>query len=274
MRWLSRTRYDPIAALMSSDNEAIVFHVRRDLLGDKVGPVRRLWDLPDVRRRLRKQKPGGFFEYPGNRPHVYPEHHYPLLETWKQFRFLVEQYGFNKRHPAGREAAEFLFSCQTADGDIRGLIANQHATYYTGAIMALLIKAGYAHDPRIERGFKWLLSMRQDDGGWTVPLQTVELTPADIYRLTSEPADPVKLDRSKPFAHNCTGMVIRAFAAHPQRRRSAAARTAAKLLKTRFLKPDVYSSYKAAAYSDCRNTWRADCIGILGVRELGQRMDL
>ena len=50
-----------------------------------------------------------------------------------------------------RKAAEFLFSCQKEEGDIRGFLANQYATYYTGAIMALLIKAGYEDDPRIER---------------------------------------------------------------------------------------------------------------------------
>jgi len=38
--------------------------------------------------------------------------------------------------------------------------------YYSGAIMGLLIQAGYQTDPRIEKGFQWLLCTRQDDGGW------------------------------------------------------------------------------------------------------------
>jgi len=41
-----------------------------------------------------------------------------------------------------------------------GFIGNQYAPYYT-ARDALLIKAGYADDPRIEKAFQWLLSMRQ-----------------------------------------------------------------------------------------------------------------
>jgi hypothetical protein len=33
------------------------------------------------------------------------------------------------------------------------MLANQYAPYYTGALMSLLIKAGYIDDPRIDRGF-------------------------------------------------------------------------------------------------------------------------
>lgn len=38
--------------------------------------------------------------------------------------------------------------------------------------MELQIKAGYTDEPRIEKGFKGLLSVRQDDGGWANPLRT------------------------------------------------------------------------------------------------------
>jgi hypothetical protein len=27
-------------------------------------------------------------------------------------------------------------------------------------------------DPRLEKGFRWLISMREDDGGWAVPILT------------------------------------------------------------------------------------------------------
>jgi hypothetical protein len=56
----------------------------------------------------------------------------------------------------------------THEGDIRGMLGNQYAPYYTGAMLSLLIKAGFAHDPRIEKGMRWLLKMRQDDGGWVI----------------------------------------------------------------------------------------------------------
>ena len=128
------------------------------------------------------------------------------------------------------------------------MLANQYATYYTGAILALIIQAGYADDPRVEKCFQWLLAMKQNDGGWTIPILTHKLDRATQYRLTSEFAEPLEPDRSKPFSHNWTGLVLRAFAVHPSYRNSEAAKVAGKLLKSRFFQPDVYTSYHAARY--------------------------
>ena len=245
--WRRYLRFDPIPALLASREEALQYFVRRDLLEEEVGPVCRLWQLPAAQRILRKQLPDGSWDRPV-RTKKHEAINYPLIETWKQFRFLVEMYGFNREDPATGRAAEFLFSCQTEDGDIRGFIANQYAIYYTGAVMALLIQAGYEEDQRIEKGFQWLLSMRQDDLGWSGPIITRDFDGETMYRLTSEYAEPVEPDRSKPFSHNWTGMVLRAFAAHGTYRRSEAAKIGAKLLKSRFFQPDRYTSYQAASY--------------------------
>jgi hypothetical protein len=245
-RWRRQLRFDPIPALLSSGDEALQYFVRRDLLGEEVGSVCRVWQLPGAQKILRKQQPGGSWDRSGKKKH--PDVNYRLIETWKQFRFLVEVYGFNREDPSAERAAEFLFSCQTEDGDIRGFLANQYATYYTGAILSLLIKAGYEDDPRTEKGFQWLLSMRQDDLGWSVPILTHDFDRDTMYRLTSQYAEPVEPDRSRPFSHNWTGMVLRAFAAHSTYRRSEAAKTAASLLKSRFFQPDCYTSYQAASY--------------------------
>lgn len=246
--WIARLRFDPVNPLLSSDNEAIRYFARRDLLKEKVPPVHRLWEILEVKRILRKQQDGGSWKYPGKKNVAYPAHHYSLLETWKRFRLLVERYELTREHANAKRAAEFLFSCQTEDGDIRGFIGNQYATYYTGAVIGLLVRAGCEDDPRAERAFKWLLSMRQNDGGWTVPILTHRLDRETMYRLTSQYAEPVEPDRSKPFSHNWTDMALRAFAAHPRYRKSKEARAAANLLKSQFFKPDYYSSYGAASY--------------------------
>jgi hypothetical protein len=245
-RWRKQLVCDPLPPLLASGDEALHYFVRRDLLRENVGSVGALWELPAARKILRKQLPDGSWLRPGGGRH--PAINHSLIETWRQFRFLVEQYGMTREHPQARRAAEFLFSCQTGQGDFRGILANQYATYYTGAIMALLLRAGYEDDPRIEKGFQWLLEMRQSDQGWTIPMLTRKLDRATRYRLSSQKADPVEPDRSKPFSHNWTGMVLRAFALHPRYRRSHAARVAAELLKSRFFKRDSYSSYQAASY--------------------------
>ena len=43
-------------------------------------------------------------------------------------------------------------------------------------------------------------------------------------------------------------MVLRAFAVHPEYRKSEAAQAAARLLASRFFQPDRYTSYQAASY--------------------------
>ena len=244
--WRQQFRVDPIPQLLSSSDEALRYFVRRDLLAEQVGSVERLWSLPQAQKILAKQQADGSWRRPG--VHKHPAINHALIETWRQFRFLVEQYGFTRESPYAARAAECLFSCQTDEGDIRGILANQYMTYYMGAIMALLIQAGYSNDPRLFKAFRWLLSMRQNDGGWTVPLITHKFDRATQYRLTSEYAKPVQPDRSKPFSHNWTGMVLRAFAVHPQYRTSEAALRAANLLKSRFFQPDYYTSYQAASY--------------------------
>ena len=238
--------FDPLPPLLSCGSEALGYFTRRDLLGEQAGPIQRLWQLPEAQRILKKQQADGAWPRAGGQKH--PAINYGLVETWRHLRFLVDQYGFTREQPQAERAAEFLFSCQTQDGDFRGILANQYATYYSGAILALLIRAGYADDPRTERAFEWLLAMRQDDGGWTIPMLTHKLDRATQYRLSSEYAPPLELDRAKPFSHNATGMILRAFADHPRYRHSEAALVAAGLLKSRFFQPDVDTSYQAATY--------------------------
>lgn len=237
-----------VSTLLVSKNEAVIYFTHRDLLGETVGPIQLVWDLPESQRILRKQQANGSWPSSSKRTWIYPIDHSHLVATFKYFRTLIERYQFTQESTLIKKAAEYLFGFQTNEGDIRGFIGNQYATYYTGYVLSLLIRAGYTNDPRIEKGMKWLLEMRQDDGGWTVPILTRYFDGKTMYRLTSSYAEPFEPDRSQPFSHVCTDMVLRAFAAHTVYRRSEEARVAGELLKSRFFLPDVYSSYKAASY--------------------------
>jgi hypothetical protein len=135
------------------------------------------------------------------------------------------------------------------------MIGNQYATYYTGAMIGILIKAGYTKDPRIIKGLNWLLSMRQDDGGWAIPLITHSFDRKTQYKLTSTKIDPVEPDKTKPFSHNWTDMVLRGFSSHPIFRKKLEVINAAKLLKSRFFTTDVYSSYKSSRYWTTFSFW-------------------
>ncbi|MFN2272306.1 MAG: prenyltransferase/squalene oxidase repeat-containing protein [Anaerolineae bacterium] len=242
--WQNQLKIDPIPALLSSGDEALVTLARRDLLEETVEPIETLWKMEAALKIVNKQQEDGSWRYPGKGA-CDAWANYELLETYRQLRMLVEMYGFNRDHPAIQRAAEYTFSCQTEAGDIRGILGNQYTPYYHGAMAELLIKAGYADDARIERGMEWLLSMRQEDGGWLIPMQAVPPKEKTEEMWRGAPIPP---DRSRPHAHLATGMVLRAFAAHPTYRRSEEARLAGEQLKSRFFKPDKYNDRKAPSY--------------------------
>ena len=247
--WLTKFKYNPIKSLINSENDTIIYFAKRDLLEKKVEPINRLWNLSEVQKLLKKQLEDGSWPVIAKKDKSFGVK-YHLIETWKHLRFLIQQYEMDNTHPAIKKAAEFIFSCQTDEGDIRGILANQYAPYYTGAIMYLLIKAGYGYDPRIEKGFKWLLKMRQSDGGWVIGspgmigLSNITLSERNDL-VTNKNRETCKtFDKSKPFSAAGTGMVLRAFSVHPTYQKSEEALNAARLLKSKFLKKDNWTSYQ------------------------------
>lgn len=204
-----------------------------------------LWALPGAQKLVRKQQANGAWRYKGKGPEERPYTNYDLVETFRNMLELVQTYGLTRSHPALERAAEYVFSCQTGEGDIRGILGNQYMPYYQGALMALLVKAGYEDDARIEMAFRWLLSMRQDDGGWIIPTQAISPKEKTEALWRGAPLPP---DRSQPFSHLATDMVLRAFAAHPRYCQAEEARRAGELLKSRFFQADKYNDRKAPGY--------------------------
>lgn len=237
--WQDDLKVDPVPYLMSSGNEAIKYFTLRDLLDRNVESIKLLWELPTVKKILKKQKSDGSWNYPSVAS--IPQVDYTQYQTYLILSELVEKYGFNKEHESIKNAAEFLFQFQTDEGDFRGIYANQYSTTYSPAIMELLIKAGYSEDQRILKGFEWLLSIRQDDGAWALPFRTVGKNLGDAYQS----CEVIQPDKSKPFSHVVTGMVLRAFAAHHQYRKSHEAKKAGALLISRFFMNDKYPDRKS-----------------------------
>lgn len=247
--WISKFKYYPIKPLMDSQNLAIIYFTKRDLLDTTTESIDCVWDLPEVQKMLKNQLDDGSWPAKGKKDENSGVK-YSLIETWKHLKFLIQQYEMNNTHPAIKKAAEFIFSYQTDEGDIRGILANQYAPYYNGAIMYLLIKAGYYNDPRIEKGFNWLLKMRQDDGGWVIGspgmigLSNITLSERNDL-VTNKSMETVNaFDKFKPFSAAGTGMVLRAFAVHPTYKKSEEALAAARLLKSKFFKKDNWTSYQ------------------------------
>jgi Squalene-hopene cyclase C-terminal domain len=240
-------RIDPRAALASSGDPAIAFFARRDLLGEPPGSVNDLWELPEPLRIVRRQTTRGSWSYPAGTAALRSPENYDQIETFRQLGILIEQYGFTREHEAVARAAEFLLSFQTPEGDIRGIYGNQYATTYVGAITELLVKAGYADDPRIVNVFRWLLATRQRDGGWAIPMRTRGRRFRDFLDVEHYP-EPLAPDRCRPFSHLVTGMALRAFAADPRWRDVADVRRAAEQLASRLFKRDPYGDRGDPSY--------------------------
>lgn len=134
--------------------------------------------------------------------------------------------------PGGGRCRGVLVVLQTGAGDYREIYGRQHAPDYSAALTGLLIRAGHEGSAQVDKTMQWLLSMRQDDGGWAIPARTLGL-PLKVLLATREILGP---GRSRPSSHLITGIVLRALAAHRDYRLLAATRRAGELLKSRFFR--------------------------------------
>ena len=237
-------RHDAIGPLLEVADPALAWAVGHDIIGEPLVP-QTLWSLPEVLGAARSQHSDGSWSYHGGNARIRSRENYAQVATYKQLLNLVSINRLDRRHGMLASAAEFLLGFQTGEGDIRGIYGTQYTPNYTADILRLLVEGGYQADRRVAKGIEWLLSVRQDDGGWAIPVRTHErLAFATALRLRQA----VEPDRSRPSSHLVTGIVLRALAAHPAYRHRPEARHAARLLTSRFLGPDRYADRGAASY--------------------------
>lgn len=136
--------------------------------------------------------------------------------------------GVDRAHPRVAELAERVFGYQHADGSFP-LAEFRHSDTYatiplqTSLPLRGLAAAGYATDPRAERGYEWLLGQRLDDGAWPTGRAAGQTGYVAGYR-------------SLPGSRGCranTQAALACLVQHPQRARSAATRRALDLLLQR-----------------------------------------
>jgi hypothetical protein len=230
---------EAIKTLFDTGNKAIIVFTKKDLLGEEVN-IEQLWTLPRVKKILKKQHPNGSWIYPNKKAMLRSPTNYNQYQTYKTVAELVEFYGLNKKHEAIKKAAEYLFSFQTREGEFRGMYGNQYSPNYSASITEFLIKAGYG-GIRIEKSLNWLFTMRQDDGAWAIPLRTRnEKLDALLKKNTIEP------DKTKPFSHMVTGIVLRPFSLMAKYREKV--KDIGMLLADRVFTRDKYSDRKGVEY--------------------------
>jgi prenyltransferase beta subunit len=230
---------EAIKTLVNLGNVALTEFTKQNLLEEKVN-IEELWNLPRVKTTLKKQQSNGSWVYPNKKAALRSPTNYNQYQTYKTLAELVEFYGLNKKHQAIRKAAEYLFSFQTEEGEFRGMYGNQYSPNYSASITEFLIKAGYS-GVEIEKSLDWLLTMRQNDGGWVIPLRT---TSKGLDALNMK--ETIEPDRSKPFSHLATGIVLRPFSLIAAYRDKA--KNAGQLLADRVFTRDKYPDRVGVEY--------------------------
>ena len=181
---MKHLRRDPLPRLLATDDPALLYMVRRDLLGEPPAPDGAVRESAEVVRAVARQRPDGRWRYAGGNPAIRSPADYDQLETYRQLAVLVCKLDLVRRHPAVAAAAAFLASFQTGAGDYRGIYGGQYTPNYSAAITELLIRAGYAGSAQVETAMRWLLSIRQDDGAWAIPARTLGLPlQGDAHRV-------------------------------------------------------------------------------------------
>jgi len=239
-----------IEFLLARGNLPILYWLKKDIL--EVPVDREYKNLKKFAARIRilkKQRSNGGWcrkKYEGN-PRW--EKTYYIVETLRNV-FHLYNYGCTLEDESIQKAVEFLFSTQSPEGDFRGAYLNEYAPTYHALTLEILCLYGLDKDKRTQKGFRWIMSNKQHDGGWVIPYRTIdkkELKARYNFEAQSK-IDPVKPDLNQPFSHLVTGMVLRALAASPTWRNNKLAWKAGELLMSRFFQPDKYEDRRQSSF--------------------------
>jgi hypothetical protein len=232
-----------IEFLLARGNLPILYWLKKDILEVPIDrEFKNLQKYASRIRILKSQKSNGGWckrKYEG---HPRWEKSYYIVDTLKNM-FKLHNFGCTSKDEGIKKAIKFIFSTQSKAGDFRGAYLNEYAPTYHALSLEILCLFGHDKDEKIKKGFRWISNNRQDDGGWVIPYRTIDQKQLkNRYNYEAQlKLEPIKSDKSRPFSHLVTGMVLRALAASPTWSKSKEARKAGELLLSRFFKADKYN---------------------------------
>ncbi len=232
-----------IEFLLARGNLPILYWLKKDILEVPIDrEFKNLQKYASRIRILKSQKSNGGWckrKYEG---HPRWEKSYYIVDTLKNM-FKLHNFACTSKDEGIKKAIKFIFSTQSKAGDFRGAYLNEYAPTYHALSLEILCLFGHDKDEKIKKGFRWISNNRQDDGGWVIPYRTIDQKQLkNRYNYEAQlKLEPIKSDKSRPFSHLVTGMVLRALAASPTWSKSKEARKAGELLLSRFFKADKYN---------------------------------
>jgi len=232
-----------IEFLLARGNLPILYWLKKDILEVPVDrEFKNLQKFASRIRILKSQKTNGGWckrKYEG---HPRWEKTYYIVETLKNM-FKLYNFGCSLKDEEIKKAIKFVLSTQSEAGDFRGAYLNEYAPTYHALSLEILCLFGLDKDEKVQKGFRWIINNRQDDGGWVIPYRTIdqELLKNRYNYEAQLKLEPIKPDKSQPFSHLVTGMILRALAASRTWSKSKEAWKAGELLLSRFFKADKYN---------------------------------
>jgi len=239
-----------IEFLLARGNLPILYWLKKDILEVPVDrEFKNLKKYADRIRILASQRAnGGWCKKRYDGPLCWEKNHY-IVPTLRN-AFKLYDYGCQPEMDEVQKIIEFLFSTQTKEGDFRGAYLNEYAPTYHALTLEVLCLFGMEKNRKCQKAFRWLLNNHQDDGGWVIPYRTIAKSKLKKrYNFEAQVnLQPVQSDKSKPFSHLVTGMVLRTLAFSPTRRKSKLAKDTGELIMQRFFCADKYEDRHEASF--------------------------
>jgi len=200
-------------------------------------------------RILESQRPDGSWEVNKKEVRGGREAEDPQAETLKNMGRLYD-FGCTLKHEEVQRGISYLFSAQRQEGDFRSHPSSEYSPVFHALALEQLCRFGLDGDPRVQKGFHWVVKCRQNDGGWAIPLRTVSQKKLKTQLRSGDysPWLPLQPDKKRPCSHLVTGLMLRALAESPRWRNSPQAKTAGALLINRFFSDDVYDDRRSCRY--------------------------
>lgn len=256
-----------IEFLLARGHLPVLYWLKRDILDVPIDRESKNMRKFAARVRiLETQKPdGSWWEKRSDTP-VQWERTLYRVETLRNLSRLYD-YGCSIKEEGVQKGLNFLFSCQSKEGDFRGTVLNEHTPTFHALTLEMLCRYGLDKDRRVQKGFRWILTNRQKDGGWALFLQSPSRVAARLgTRSRSNPrGQPFKPRRTQPFSHHVTGLVLRAFAESATWRKSREARQAGEKLLSCFFCDEVFEdrTFPSDWEKICYPFWNTDILGSL-----------
>jgi len=250
---MAPTTFDPgraVECLLARGSLPVLYWLKKDVLDVPVErEVRNLEKFVGRVRILESQKKDGSWAGDAGLLPCGPDKTGCLVETLKNL-FRLYDFGCGPRESQVQKAIAYLFSSQTKEGDFRAASVSEYTPGFHALSLEILCRFGLDVDPRVAKGFRWIVRNRQKDGGWAIPCRTLSRREAARHFRVDPAAGgkPAKPDQSKPSAHFITGLAFRAMAESPSRRSRRECREAAGLLISRFFKDDKYEDRREASH--------------------------